>query len=130
MLTVIQHGLEGTPGTLVPATYKHAGKGTLKFDESVQQPGFDYAAGWAGGVVEPSFIADTGATMTWEDTQFCAQDAMFLFCAGVKTAVTSASADTVNSYTFPTSAANTISVFTHELGTPSQEYEFGYGVCT
>lgn len=130
MLSVIQHGLEGTPGTLVPATFKHAGKGKLKFDDSIQTPGFDYAAGFAGGVIEPTFIADTGATMTWDDTQFCAEDAMWLFNMGVKTAITAASADSVVSFTFPTTSANTIGTFTHELGTPSQEYEFGYGVCT
>lgn len=130
MLSVIQHGIEATPGTLVPATFKHAGKGTLKFEDSMQQPGFDYAAGFAGGVIEPSFIADTGAMVTWADTQFTAEDMMWLGNMGIKTSLTTASADSVNTFAYPTTAANSISTFTHELGTPAQEWEFGNAVCT
>lgn len=33
-------------------------------------------------------------------------------------------------FTFPTTSANTIKTFTHEMCTATQEYEFGYGICT
>lgn len=130
MLTTIQHGLEGTPGTLVPATFKWFGNGTLKFGESIQTPGFEYAQGFAGGVIENTFIADTESTLTLADTELSAENAVWLFNMGVKAITTSATADNSFTFAFPTTAANSVSSFTWEVATKAQEYEFGYGTCT
>lgn len=130
MLSKIQHGLEGTPGTLVPATFKHFGNGTLKFDEALNPAGFEYAGGFAGGVVEPDFIADAGSTLTLTDAPFSAEAMAFLGQAAIKTVAVTSTTDFTFAFAFPTTAANTISAYTWELSTAAQEYEFGYGTVT
>jgi hypothetical protein len=130
MLTSIQHGLEGTPGTLVPATYKHFGNGTLQFLDFPKLSGFEYAQGIAGGVIENTHIADAGSRLTLTDTVFSPEAAIWLFNMGIKASITSATADNSHTFAFPTTAANTISNFTWEMATKVQEWEFGYGTCT
>lgn len=127
MLRAIQHGLESTAGTAVAATFKHFGNGSLKFDESINPVGFEYAAGLSGGIVESTFIADTGSTLTLEDTEFSAEAMVWLGNMGIKSVVGAA---TSFPFTFPTTSANTIKSFTWEMATSAQEYEFAYGTCT
>jgi hypothetical protein len=128
-LVKAQHGLESTPGTLVAATFIHKGSASLKIDDAIAVPEFDYNIGTLGGNVEGAFIADTGSTLTWEDCDLSAADMTWLGNTAIKTVLTGATADNGHSFTFPSSSANTISYFTHELSTATQEYEFGYGFC-
>ena len=125
-LVVSQMGLEATAGTLVPATFKHKGNASLKIDDVIATPEFDYATGIIGGNVEGAHIAETGSTLTWEDADFTAEDMIWLGNMGIKSVVGAASSF---AFTFPTTSANSIKTFTHELSTATQEYEFGYGFC-
>lgn len=128
-LSYSAHGMEATAGTLVPATFKHKGDSALKFDDAIAMPEFDYALGVLGGNVEGAHIADTGSTLTWSDCDFTAEDMFWLGNMAIKAITTSASADTINQFTFPSTSANTIKTFTFEAVTATQEYEFGYGFC-
>lgn len=120
------HGLETTAGTLVAATFKHKGNASLKIDDAVAIPEFDYNLGILGGNVEGAHIADTGSTLTWEDCDFTAEDMIWLGNMAIKSVP---GASTSFAFAFPTTSANTIKYFTHELVTATQEYEFGYGFC-
>jgi hypothetical protein len=130
LLSTIQHGLESAGGTLVPATYKHFGNGTLQFLESPKLSGFEYAQGIAGGVIENTHISDAGSRLTLTDTVFSAAAAVWLGNMGIKASITSSTADFSHTFAFPTTSANSISPFTWEMATKVQEWEFGYGVCT
>ena len=120
------HGLEGTAGTSVAATFKHNGNASLKIDDAIITPEFDYALGVLGGNVEGGFIADTASTLTWEDTDFSAEDMIWLGNMAIKSVPGAASSF---AFTFPSTSANTIKTFTFEAVTSTQEYEFAYGFC-
>lgn len=121
-----QHGLESTAGTLVAATFIHKGNASLKMDDAIAVPEFDYNLGILGGNVEGAHITDTASTLTWEDCDFTAEDMIWLGNMAIKSVPGAASSF---AFAFPTTAANTIKTFTHELVTATQEYEFGYGFC-
>ena len=123
-LISIQHGLEGTAGTSVAATFKWKGNGKFKFLDSVHTPELDYATGVLGGNVEGAFIGDTGSELTLEDTEMSAENLIWLLNGAVKSVPGAAS---TFAFTFPTTSANTIKTFTWEFATASQEYEFAYG---
>lgn len=120
------HGLETTAGTLVAGTFKHKGNATFKMDDAIAIPEFDYNLGILGGNVEGAHITDTASTLTWEDCDFTAEDMIWLGNMAIKSVPGAASSF---AFAFPTTAANTIKTFTHELVTATQEYEFGYGFC-
>lgn len=130
MLSSVQMGLEGTPGILVPATYKWFGNATMEFLEAPILAGFEYAQGFSGGVIESTFISDAGSRLTLTDTDFSAEQGIWLFNMGVKAVTAAATATTSYTFSFPTTAANSVSAFTWEMATAAQEYEFGYGTCT
>jgi len=121
-LTAIQHGLEATAGTAVPATFKWAGEGELEFEDHVEQPA--YMTNEAGYTVEDTFVSATGSTLRLKDTEASAEILAYLCNMGVKAAVGPAS---TFAFTFPTTAVNTLRYFTWELATSVQEYEFAYG---
>lgn len=125
-LLKIQHGLESVAGTLVAATFKWKGGGKLKFDDAIITPELEYPTGVLGGNIEGAFIAETGSTLTLEDTDFSAETMVWLGNMGIKTVGGAAS---TFAFTFPTTTPNSISTFTWEVGTAAQEYEFGNGFC-
>jgi len=123
-LISVQQGLEGTPGTLVPATFKHKGNGTLKFADSVRTPELEYALGTLGGNVEGAYVPETGSVLTLSDCPFSAETMIWTGNRAIKALPGAASSF---AFAFPTTAANTINYFTMEMATATQEYEFGYG---
>lgn len=120
-LTAIQHGRESTPGTLVAATWIYPGEGTVEFEDKVEQP--MYMTGVAGRPVEYAFISQTGTTINLSDTPCSVELLAFMGNIGVKQVLGPA---TSFPFTFPTTAANTISAYTFEFATAQQEYECGY----
>lgn len=122
-LEIIQLGLESTAGTLVPATYKWSGKGSVKFLTEVVLP--DYTLGTGGGSnVEDAYVAGDGTELTLADTDLTAEGLVWLLNMGVKQVLGPA---TTFTFDFPVSTPNTLSTFTFEYATGVQEYEFGYG---
>lgn len=127
-VNMIQHGYEGdTPGTLVPATFKHLGNGELEFIDKVKAHGFDYNVGSHAGIVEQAAVGETGSRLTLSDFPFSAEAAIWHFNAALKQLPGPASSF-VFAFPVPGAAPNTISTFTWEMQLEAvQEYEFGYG---
>lgn len=125
-LLKVQHGLESVAGTLVAATFKWKGGGKLKFEDAIITPELEYPTGDLGGNIEGAFIAETGSTLTLDDTDFTAETMIWLGNMGIKTVGGAASSF---AFAFPTTTPNSISSFTWEIATAAQEYEFGYGFC-
>lgn len=127
-VNMIQHGYEGaTPGTLVPATFKHLGNGELEFIDKINAHGFEYNVGSHAGIVEQAALGETGSRLTLSDFPFSAEAAIWHLNAAIKQLAGPASSFAF-AFPVPGAAANTISTFTWELQLEAvQEYEFGYG---
>ena len=130
-LSMIQMGLEGsgTPGTLVPATYKidAEGGGTYEFLDDVAFP--QYVQGIAQPTIQNAYARSTGTRLTIWDTPCSFQLLAWLLNLSVKTVVGPA---TSFPFPLPTTAPNTIGSSTFEFvdARTLQEYEFGYGFIT
>lgn len=122
-LTTIQHGLESVPGTLVAATFKYPGTGTLVFEDKIERPG--YLTAEAGeGTIEDAFVSQTGTTINLNDAPCSVELLAYLLNIGVKSVPGPTSSF---AFTFPTTTVNTIGSMTFEFATAQQEYEAGYG---
>lgn len=122
-LATIQHGLESVAGTLVAATFKYPGTGTLVFEDKVERPG--YLTAEAGeNTIEDSFVSQTGTTLNLNDAPCSVELLAYMLNIGVKSVPGPASSF---AFAFPTTAVNAIGSMTFEYATAAQEYEAGYG---
>lgn len=125
-LKYAQHGKESTAGTLVAATFKWKGDASLKILDTIETPELNVGTGVFGGNVEGAFISQAGSELTLPDSDLSAEGMVWLGNMAIKQVLGAA---TTFTFSFPTTAANTLQTFTWELATATQEYEFGYGFC-
>ena len=126
-LRKIQCGVEATAGTAVPATTYWRGVGAI---EDTQEMKFtEEDIGYLSGV-DRSYVPALGAKITFADTPATFEQLPYILAAGVKNVVTGSADGTgsgkIYTYTFPTTAANTIKTYTIEGGDDQQEEEMEY----
>lgn len=123
----IQLGQENTAGTAVNATTRWRGMGTPQDDREVNFREED--VGYLGGI-DDTYISMYSGSISFEETGATFEQVPYILSAGIKNVV-SGTADTggsghIYTYTFPTTAPNTIQTYTIEGGDNQQEEEFYY----
>lgn len=127
-LRKIQLGVESAKGTAVAATALWRGQGVIEDQTEVMFPEEDI--GYLSGI-DRSYIPRNLAAITFEQTPATFEQLGYVLDAGVKTVSgvqDGAGSDYTYTYTFPTSAANSIKTYTIEGGDDQQaeEIEFAF----
>ena len=120
-------GLETTAGTAVAADTIWHGTGLIEDQREVIYP--DEDIGYLSGK-DRNYIPKLGAAVVMDSTPATFEGLPIILCAGVKNVVTGVT-DTggsgkVYTYTFPTTAANSIKTWTIEAGDDQQAEEVEY----
>jgi len=126
-LRKILYGKETTAGTATAAVRQWRGRGTIEDDIEVGFANEDI------GILQRtnrSFVPKLGAKLTFDEIEATFEALPHILEAGVKQVWTAATADSgsgkVYAYTFPTTAANTITTYTIEGGDDQQAEEIEY----
>ncbi len=125
-LRKIQLGVESAKGTAVAATALWRGQGVIEDQTEVMFPEEDI--GYLSGI-DRSYIPRNMAAITFEQTPATFEQLGYILDAGVKTVSgvqDGAGTDYIYTYTFPTTAANSIKTYTIEGGDDQQAEEMEY----
>jgi len=125
-LRKIQLGVESAKGTAVAATALWRGQGVIEDQTEVMFPEEDI--GYLSGI-DRSYIPRNMAAITFEQTPATFEQLGYILDAGVKTVSgvqDGAGTDYVYTYTFPTTAVNSIKTYTIEGGDDQQAEEMEY----
>lgn len=125
-LRKVQLGREGTAGTEVAATAIWRGEGTIEDRSEVKfaQEDIGYLSG-----VDRTYMPKALGAINFPDTPATFEQLLHILEAGVKTATPVADGvgtGKIYTYTFPTTAANTIKTYTIEGGDNQQEEQMLY----